>query len=43
MPLFYLDPLFITAWGIGLALTVWAQFRVKSAFARFSRSGALRA
>src|SRR5262245_62155706 len=36
---FNLGPLYYIAMGIGLALTLWAQFRVKSAFARFSRVG----
>jgi len=36
---FHLDPLYIVATLIGLALTLWAQFRVKSAFARFAKVG----
>jgi|SRR5262245_23804822 len=36
---FNLGPLYYIAMGIGLALTLWAQFRVKSAFARFSQVG----
>src|SRR5262245_30302129 len=36
---FNLGPLYYIAMGIGLALTLWAQFRVKSAFSRFSRVG----
>jgi hypothetical protein len=33
------DPLYLIATAIGLALTLWAQFRVKSTFARFSQVG----
>lgn len=33
------DPLYLIATVVGLLLTVWAQVRVKSAFARFSKVG----
>jgi uncharacterized protein len=36
---FLFDPLNLLLTGIGLALTLWAQFRVKSTFARFARVG----
>jgi len=36
---FMMDPLYLIATGVGLALTLWAQFRVKSAFAQFSKVG----
>src|SRR6185436_14846126 len=36
---FFHDPLYLIATAIGLVLTLWAQFRVKSTFARFSRIG----
>jgi len=39
MPFFFYDPLYMGAMAIGLVLTLWAQMRVKSAFARFSRVG----
>ena len=38
MPLLF-DPLYLLLTGIGLALTLVAQFRVKSAFAKYSRVG----
>jgi uncharacterized protein len=38
LPFFY-DPFYLLLTGIGLALTLWAQFRVKSTFARFARVG----
>ncbi len=37
--MFYFDPLYLVLTGIGLAVTLWAQARVKSRFARFSRVG----
>jgi hypothetical protein len=33
------DPLYLIATAVGLVLTVWAQFRVKSAFAQFAQVG----
>ena len=36
---FFLDPLYMIATVVGLALTLWAQFRVKSTFARFAQVG----
>lgn len=36
---FFQDPLYLIATALGLALTVWAQFRVKSTFAHFARVG----
>lgn len=36
---FLLDPLYLTLTGIGLALTLWAQFRVHSTFQRYTRVG----
>jgi Zn-dependent membrane protease YugP len=36
---FLLDPLYMIATVVGLALTLWAQFRVKSTFARFAQVG----
>jgi hypothetical protein len=36
---FLFDPLYLTLTGAGLAITLWAQFRVKSTFARFARVG----
>jgi Zn-dependent membrane protease YugP len=33
------DPLYLIATLVGLVLTLWAQFRVKSAFARFAQVG----
>jgi Zn-dependent membrane protease YugP len=38
MPFFF-SPLYLILTGIGLAITLWAQFRVKSSFARFSKVG----
>ncbi len=38
MPLFF-SPLYLLLTGIGLAITLWAQFKVKSNFARFSKVG----
>lgn len=38
MPLFF-SPLYLLITGIGLAITLWAQFKVKSNFARFSKVG----
>jgi hypothetical protein len=35
----YFDPLYWLLIGAGMALSLWAQFRVKSAFAKFSRVG----
>lgn len=37
--MFYFDPLYLVLTGIGLVVTLWAQFRVKSAFARFAKVG----
>lgn len=34
---FMLDPWFLAVTGVGLALSLWAQARVRSAFSRFSR------
>jgi Zn-dependent membrane protease YugP len=39
MFLLHLDPLYYVATGIGLLLTLWAQFRVKSAFGHFAKVG----
>ena len=36
---FFQDPLYLAVTLIGLALTLWAQFKVKSNFARYSRVG----
>ncbi len=36
---FFHDPLYLIATAVGLVLTLWAQFRVKSAFARFAQVG----
>ncbi len=36
---FLLDPLYMALTGIGLAITLWAQFRVKSTFAHFQKVG----
>ncbi len=36
---FLYDPLYLVLTGIGLALTLWAQWRVKSAFARYQQVG----
>ncbi len=36
---FLLDPLYLTLTGIGLAATLWAQFKVKSAFHRYAQVG----
>ena len=36
---FMMDPLYLIATGLGLALTLWAKYRVKSAFAHFSKVG----
>ena len=36
---FMLDPLYLLVTGIGLGLTLFAQWRVKSAFSRYSRVG----
>lgn len=36
---FHLDPLFLIATGIGIAITLWAQFRVKSTFAHYAKVG----
>jgi len=36
---FFHDPLYLLATAIGLVLSLWAQFRVKSAFAHFSKIG----
>jgi len=36
---FFHDPLYLIATAIGLVLSLWAQFRVKSAFARFAQIG----
>jgi Zn-dependent membrane protease YugP len=33
----YFDPLYWVLLGIGMALSLWAQFKVKSTFARFSK------
>jgi hypothetical protein len=35
----YFDPLYWLMIGAGMALSLWAQFRVKSAFAKYSRIG----
>lgn len=39
MPYFLFDPLYLTLTGIGLAVTLWAQFKVKSTFQRYSQVG----
>jgi len=39
MPFFLLDPTYLVLTGIGLAITLWAQYRVKSRFAQYSRVG----
>ena len=39
MPFFLFDPLYLVVTGIGLAITLWAQFKVKSNFARYSKVG----
>ncbi len=36
---FLTDPLYVILTGIGLAITLWAQFRVKSTFAHFQKVG----
>ncbi|HEX6883794.1 MAG TPA: zinc metallopeptidase, partial [Planctomycetota bacterium] len=36
---FLFDPLYLVLTGVGLAITLWAQFRVKSTFARFQQVG----
>ena len=36
---FLFDPLYLLLTGIGLVLTLWAQFKVKSSFARYSKVG----
>jgi hypothetical protein len=36
---FLTDPLYLVLTGVGLAVTLWAQFRVKTTFARFQRVG----
>ena len=35
----FLDPLYLLFIGVGMALSLWAQFRVKSTFAKFSKVG----
>jgi Zn-dependent membrane protease YugP len=39
MPYFYFDPLWMLATAIGLVISLWAQWRVKSAFGHYSRVG----
>ena len=39
MFLFLTDPLYLTLTVLGLAITLWAQFRVKTTFARFQKVG----
>jgi hypothetical protein len=39
MFLFLTDPLYLTLTVLGLAITLWAQFRVKTTFARFHKVG----
>jgi len=40
MPFWFLfDPLYLLLTGIGLAVTLWAQFKVKSSFKRYARVG----
>jgi len=36
---FLFDPLYLVLTGIGLAITLWAQMRVKTNFARYARVG----
>ena len=36
---FLFDPLYLTLTGIGLLVTLWAQFRVKSTFHRYAKVG----
>lgn len=36
---FLFDPLYLVLTGVGLAITLWAQFRVKSTFAAFAKVG----
>ena len=38
MPLFF-DPLYLLFTGIGLGITLWAQYRVKSTFTQYSKVG----
>ncbi len=35
----FYDPLYLVLTGIGLVVTLWAQYRVKSTFARFAKVG----
>jgi Zn-dependent membrane protease YugP len=37
--MFFFDPLYLVIMGATLGLSVWAQFKVKGAFARFSKVG----
>lgn len=37
--MFFLDPLYLLLGGIGLAISLWAQARVKGTFQRYSRVG----
>ena len=37
--MFLFDPLYLVLTGIGLAISLWAQFKVKSTFGRFSKVG----
>ncbi len=37
--MFFMDPLYLLVIGVGLALSLWAQFKVKSTFAKYSRIG----
>src|SRR5262245_934218 len=39
MFLFLTDPLYLTLTVLGLAITLWAQFRVKTTFARYQKVG----
>lgn len=36
---FLFDPLYLVLTGVGLAITLWAQFRVKTTFARYQKVG----
>jgi hypothetical protein len=36
---FLFDPLYLVLTGVGLAITLWAQFRVKTTFARYAKVG----
>ena len=37
--MFFIDPIYLVVIGIGMALSLWAQFRVKGAFNKYSKVG----